>query len=88
MFLRPQHFQSQGRFFEARLRASVDAIRARAWGVTELAIDENLATIGKFAILRASGVLPDGTPFAIPERGRADPMHLGLGAPMMTGFSR
>jgi type VI secretion system protein ImpJ len=88
MFLRPQNFQSQGRIFEARSHTSVDAICAWAWGVTECVIDENLATIGKFAVLRASGVLPDATPIANPERGRADPIHLELSAAMMTGGSR
>ncbi|QNQ09575.1 type VI secretion system baseplate subunit TssK [Sphingomonas alpina] len=67
MFLRPQHFQAQDRFTEAQLRARVDTIRPWPWGLTELVIDEDLATIGKFAIQRASGVLPDGTPFAIPD---------------------
>ena len=67
MFLRPQHFQAQDRFFDAQLRARVDSVRPWPWGFTELAIDEDLAALGKFAVARARGVMPDGTPFAIPD---------------------
>ncbi len=67
LFLRPQHFQQQERSIEARVRARVDASRPFAWGLTELVIDEDLATIGKFGVIRAVGSLPDGTSFAIPD---------------------
>jgi type VI secretion system ImpJ/VasE family protein len=67
MFLRPQHFQAQDRFAEAQLRARVDAVRPWAWGLTDLQIDEDLASLGKFGVLRATGIMPDGTPFAIPD---------------------
>jgi type VI secretion system protein ImpJ len=30
-------------------------------------VDEDLASLGKFGVIRASGILPDGTPFSIPE---------------------
>lgn len=67
MFLRPQHFQAQDRFTEAQLNARVGALRPWPWGLTELVIDQDMATLGKFAVVRAAGVLPDGTPFAVPE---------------------
>lgn len=67
MFLRPQHFQAQDRFFDAQLRARVDSTRPWAWGFTELVVDEDLATLGKFGVVRAAGVMPDGTPFRIPD---------------------
>lgn len=67
MFLRPQHFQAQDRFLDAQLRARVDSVRPWPWGFTELVVDEDLATLGKFAVVRARGVMPDGTPFAIPD---------------------
>ena len=67
MFLRPQHFQAQDRFIEGQLRGRVDAMRPWPWGLTELQLDEDLASLGKFAVLRASGILPDGTPFSIPD---------------------
>jgi type VI secretion system ImpJ/VasE family protein len=67
MFLRPQHFQAQDRFIETQLRARVDSVRPWAWGFNEIVVDEDLATLGKFGVVRASGVMPDGTPFSIPD---------------------
>jgi type VI secretion system ImpJ/VasE family protein len=66
-FLRPQHFQQSDRAGEARLRSRVDAVRPFPWGLTELIVDEDMATLGKFAIVRARGVMPDGTAFSIPD---------------------
>lgn len=67
MFLRPQHFQAQDRYIEAQLRARVEPLRPWPWGLTELVLDMDLAALGKFAVARAAGVLPDGTPFTIPD---------------------
>ena len=67
LFLRPQHLQQQDRFAEAQLRARASSLRPYPWGVTTLAVDEHLLSLGKFAVERCSGVLPDGTVFSIPE---------------------
>ncbi len=67
MFLRPQHFQAQDRHFEAQIDARIGSVRPWPWGLTDLVVDDDLASLGKFAIVRATGVMPDGTPFAIPE---------------------
>lgn len=67
LFLRPQHFQQQDRFFQSQLNARIDGAGPYPWGITELAIDEDLATLGKFGVRRCVGVMPDGTPFAIPD---------------------
>jgi type VI secretion system protein ImpJ len=67
MFLRPQHFQAQDRFIDALVRARVGSVCPWPWGFTELVIDEDLASLGKFGVTRAAGVLPDGTPFSIPD---------------------
>jgi type VI secretion system protein ImpJ len=66
-FLRPQHFQQSDRAGEARLRARIDAVRPYPWGLTEISVDEDLAALGKFAVVRARGVMPDGTAFSIPD---------------------
>ncbi|PEQ14575.1 type VI secretion system-associated protein [Novosphingobium sp. PC22D] len=66
MFLRPHHFQAQDRHFTALLNMRLNAAQPWNWGVTELVIDEDLASIGKFAVSRCSGIMPDGTPFSIP----------------------
>ena len=66
MFLRAQHFQQQDRWLEALVRERTASLRPHGWGVTELAIDRDLLLTGKFALASARGVLPDGTPFALP----------------------
>ncbi len=66
-FLRPQHFQQADRAADQRLRARVDVMGPYPWGLTEIAIDEDMATLGKFTVVRARGVMPDGTAFSIPD---------------------
>ncbi|MGH7074701.1 MAG: type VI secretion system baseplate subunit TssK [Stellaceae bacterium] len=67
MFLRPQHFQQQDRYIEALVQGRVDGIRGHAWGVAEIEINRELLAIGQFGLTRCRGVLPDGTPFNIPD---------------------
>ena len=66
LFLRQQHFQQQDRHTDALLGSRARSARPYPWGITELAINEDLAGLGKFAITQLSGVLPDGLPFSIP----------------------
>lgn len=66
-FLRPQHFQQQDRYFEGLVRQSASAMLPYRWGATELTLNHSLAEHGKFGIERCFGMLPDGTPVAIPE---------------------
>jgi type VI secretion system protein ImpJ len=68
LFLRPQHFQQQERYFEAYVEGRAASLRADSWGFEELELDRDVLTIGKLAIRRARGVFPDGTPFSIPDR--------------------
>jgi type VI secretion system protein ImpJ len=68
MFLRPQHFQAQDRYLDAQLKARVDGVRPYPWGFTEIVVDEDLASLGKFGIVHCAGVMPDGTPFSIPDQ--------------------
>jgi type VI secretion system protein ImpJ len=67
MFLRPQHFQQQDRFFERFLDQRINSLHGYGWGFHELKIDQELLKQGKFALLSARGVLPDGTAFNIPQ---------------------
>lgn len=67
LFLRPQHFQQQDRYLEHLVDARSAALRPYSWGFTEVQIERELLTIGKFGLKRASGVFPDGTPFQMPE---------------------
>jgi type VI secretion system protein ImpJ len=67
MFLRPQHFQQQERYFEAFIEGRVRAARPFFWGFEELEVDTQLLKLGKISINRCKLVLPDGTPVQIPE---------------------
>ena len=67
LFLQPQHLQQQDRYFDRLVRASTMTMRPYAWGLTELSLDTGMLTLGKFAIRSAAGILPDGTPFCVPD---------------------
>jgi len=66
MFLQPHHFQQEARHVEHLVDLRVRATGAHAWGFSELTLDESLLALGRIGIVRASGVLPDGTPFLVP----------------------
>ncbi len=66
LFLRTQHFQQQDRYAEALARAALRAAPMQSWGFTAIELDRAALDAGRVAVLRAEGILPDGTPFAIP----------------------
>ncbi len=63
MFLRPQHFQQLERHWERYVRVRCAALQGFFWGFDALEIDAELLALGKVALLGASGVMRDGTPF-------------------------
>lgn len=63
MFLRPQHFQQLERHWEQYIRLRCEPFQSFFWGFDELEIDRELLALGKVALLAASGVMRDGTPF-------------------------
>ena len=67
LFLRQQHLQQQDRHIDRMIGARVEAGQSFVWGLTELKINAGLAALGTFAVERLVGVMPDGTPFAIPD---------------------
>ncbi len=67
MFLRTLHFQQQGRYTEKLVQGRTEGLRPHGWGLTDLQINTELLTTGKFAVASCRGVLPDGTPFSVPE---------------------
>lgn len=67
MFIRAQHFQQTGRYFESYVRGRVSGLRSYGWGLTDLVLNRELLATGRFAIERAAGVFEDGTPFAVPD---------------------
>jgi type VI secretion system protein ImpJ len=69
LFLRPQHFQQQDRYFERYVEGRCHALAPHSWGFTDIEIERDLLAVGKLAVRRAAGVFPDGTPFRMPEDG-------------------
>lgn len=66
LFLRPHHLQQHDRYAEHLVERRVSHITPYPWGFSALEIDGDLAQQSKFCLRRASGVMPDGTPFDIP----------------------
>jgi type VI secretion system protein ImpJ len=67
LFLQPQHFQQQDRYFERYVENRCQALNTHSWGLTEVELERDFLAIGKFGLRRAAGVFPDGTPFRMPE---------------------
>jgi type VI secretion system protein ImpJ len=67
LFLQPHHFQQQILSIEHLVDARISAAHPHAWGFSELVLDEEKLEKGLVALRRARGVLPDGTPFSVPD---------------------
>ena len=66
LFLRPHHLQQTDRYLESLVENRVRYATPYPWGFASVEIDRDLAQQSKFALRRAAGVLPDGTPFDVP----------------------
>lgn len=66
LFLRPQHMQQQERYLERYIHLRAGGLRPYAWGFGQLELEADLLAVGKLGIRKATGVFPDGTPFAMP----------------------
>jgi len=66
-FLQPHHFQFSDRLHAAQINTRVNSLAYGGfqYGFTELEIDRDALLVGNFTLLRAAGVLPDGTCFSI-----------------------
>ncbi|WAC71425.1 type VI secretion system baseplate subunit TssK [Roseateles sp. SL47] len=73
MFLLPHHFQQETRYLEHLVDSRVRSIATHGWGFTSLELDEALLAVGRLGLMRARGVLPDGTPFHITQTDPAPP---------------
>jgi type VI secretion system protein ImpJ len=67
MYLAPHHFQAQRRHFEEGVALALQSLVPFGWGVAGASLDEEALRNGTLALRDARGILPDGTPFAIPE---------------------
>src|SRR6478735_7811293 len=73
LFLRPHHLQQADRYIEHLVEGRARHASPYPWGFSYLEIDRDLAQQSKFALRRAAGILPDGTPFDIPADGPLPP---------------
>ncbi len=67
LFLRPQHFQRQDAYHEARLHQVASAINPYAWGVRSLDIDREALVNSSLRFNELSVIFPDGTLFSAPQ---------------------
>ncbi|MDM5083338.1 type VI secretion system baseplate subunit TssK [Aeromonas rivipollensis] len=67
LFIKPQHFQQQQRHSEYALHARLSALSDYFYGLQTLAINEDYLGFGRIALVGATGILPDGTVFNIPN---------------------
>src|SRR5579864_2089192 len=74
MYLSPQHFQTQGRYFEDSIRFAIEHTWFEPWGFTTYALDEHAIENGRVSLLNARGVFEDGLVFEMPE---CDPVPPG-----------
>lgn len=78
LFLRPHHFQQNDRYLENLLENRVRHVTPYPWGFSVLEIDRDLAQQSRIGLRRAVGVMPDGTPFAMPDN---SPLPLAIEVP-------
>jgi type VI secretion system protein ImpJ len=67
MYLGQHHFQLQQRYFEDSIRFAIEKLFFRPYGLVTCTFDEEALRSGVAALVQAQGLLPDVTPFSIPE---------------------
>jgi type VI secretion system protein ImpJ len=67
MHLGPHHFQTQSRYFEDTLWFLNANLRQDAWGFLHLSLDTEAISNGLAILTFASGILPDGLIFDLPD---------------------
>ncbi len=73
LFLRPQHFQQQDRYHEARLNDTASALHPYCWGVRALEIDLDALKADTLRITGLSLIFPDGEILHAPDRDALPP---------------
>ena len=77
MHLGPHHFQTQSRYFEDTLWFLNSNLRHEPWGFLHYSIDAEAMSNGLAILSFASGILPDGLIFDVPDCDSAPaPAHL------------
>lgn len=66
LFLRPQHFQQQDSYHEARLQTMATLLHPYAWGVTALQIDRDALSNNALRLQEFAAIFPDGEQYTAP----------------------
>jgi len=67
MYLAPQHFQAQNRYFEESFHFATASLWRDAYGLAACQLDADALRNGTVTLLHARGMFQDGLPFDIPE---------------------
>lgn len=73
LFLRPQHFQRQDAYHEARLHQTADALHPYAWGVRSMQIDKEALVNSSLRFNELSVIFPDGEIYNAPQSDNLPP---------------
>ena len=77
MFLQPQHFQQQNRYYERLLENRIAPLLGYHWGFSKLELNSAALMLGKIQLTSGCGIFPDGTPFNFPNCDKA-PLPLDI----------
>ncbi|UYG07268.1 type VI secretion system baseplate subunit TssK [Halomonas sp. M4R1S46] len=67
LFIKPQHFQQQQRSLEGLIDSRLRGVGGHLHGFLSLELNAEYLSFGRIALSRASGVMPDGTAFQLPD---------------------
>lgn len=67
MYLAPQHFQAQNRYFEEAFQFATTSLWNHAYGLAACQLDTDALRNGTVSLLEARGMFQDGLAFDIPE---------------------
>lgn len=67
MYLAPQHFQAQNRYFEEAFQFATTSLWNHAYGLAACQLDADALRNGTVSLLEGRGMFQDGLPFDIPE---------------------
>ena len=77
MFLQPQHFQQQNRYYERLLENRIAPLLGYHWGFSSLELNPAALMLGKIQLTSGCGIFPDGTPFNFPDQDKV-PLPLDI----------
>ncbi len=78
LFIKPHHFQQQHRHSEFLARYRSESLSIFLYGLRDVAINQENLVHGRFTVVSANGIFPDGSIFNIPDETRP-PESLDLG---------